>query len=88
MWKAGQEGDPSSRKALLWMTAKGGLGGGTERLGEADRFLAWTKKAGGLKTAATKAFCGAPRDDDYLLRKLFFNSLLGWRVHRCAIPIK
>jgi hypothetical protein len=26
--KAGQEGDPSSPKALLWMTAKGGLGDG------------------------------------------------------------
>jgi hypothetical protein len=25
---SGQEGDPSSRNALLWMTAKGGLGGG------------------------------------------------------------
>ena len=34
---AGQEGDPSSQKALLWMTAKCGLGGWTGRLGEADR---------------------------------------------------
>jgi hypothetical protein len=34
---AGQEGDPSSRRALLWMTAKGGLGGRAERLGEEDR---------------------------------------------------
>jgi hypothetical protein len=33
----GQEGDPSSRKALLRMTAKCGLGGRTERLGEEDR---------------------------------------------------
>jgi hypothetical protein len=32
-----QEGDPSSRKALLWMTANNGLGGGTGRLGEEDR---------------------------------------------------
>jgi hypothetical protein len=29
--------DPSSRKALLWMTAKGGLGGRTGRLGEEGR---------------------------------------------------
>ena len=29
--------DPSSRKALLWMTAKCGLGGRTARLGEEDR---------------------------------------------------
>jgi hypothetical protein len=27
MLKAGQEGDPSSPKALLWMTANCGLGG-------------------------------------------------------------
>jgi hypothetical protein len=34
---AGQEGDPSSRKALLWMTANYGLGERTRGLGEADR---------------------------------------------------
>jgi hypothetical protein len=28
MLKAGQEGDPSSPKALRWMTAKDGLGDG------------------------------------------------------------
>jgi hypothetical protein len=54
---AGQEGDPSSRKALLWMTAKGGFGGRTGRLGEADRLAgrATRAKTGGLKTAATTA---------------------------------
>ena len=29
------------RGGLLWMTAKGGLGGRTRRLGEAERFLEW-----------------------------------------------
>jgi hypothetical protein len=36
-WRAGQEGDPSSRKALLRMRAKNGLGKRTRRLGEAHR---------------------------------------------------
>jgi hypothetical protein len=35
---AGQEGDPSSRKALLWMTANYDLDDWTIRLEEADRF--------------------------------------------------
>jgi hypothetical protein len=39
--KPGQEGDPSSRKALLRMTAKCGLDARTVRLGEADRSR-WT----------------------------------------------
>jgi hypothetical protein len=50
----GQEGDPSSQRALLWMTAKGGLGEGTGRLGEADRFernwRRWRGLALGVKT--------------------------------------
>ncbi len=36
--KPGQEGDPSSQKALLWMTAKNGLGARTRLLGEEDRW--------------------------------------------------
>jgi hypothetical protein len=38
--------DPSSQKALLWMTAKGGLCIRTGRLGEADRIGGGTKKTG------------------------------------------
>src|SRR5580698_7146775 len=37
--KIGSKRDPSSRKALLWMTAKGGLDGRTGRLGEEGRLV-------------------------------------------------
>jgi hypothetical protein len=47
--KAGQEGHPSSRKVLLWMTAKNGLGEKTPRLGEADQSAARRTKSGRLR---------------------------------------
>jgi hypothetical protein len=46
------------------MTAKGGLGGTTLKLGVADRFVPVRTKAGGLKTAATKANRAARRKSE------------------------
>jgi hypothetical protein len=54
--KAGQEGDPSSREALLRMTANGGLGCRTMRLGEADH-SSW--RVGNFGGASRSVKCGA-----------------------------
>jgi predicted small lipoprotein YifL len=52
--------DPSSRKALLWMTAKGGLGGRTGGLGEEGRLNPHLLVRSARSAAPGKAIAKAP----------------------------